>query len=349
MPKFAYFGRLLCCESETGFEIKAREFSQFTAAFLKKMKWGVTERERETVCDVCCALVVCGVATHLMRIARQWSFASVNVFDSFDGEQDFLLVAQFDDARVLEVLPGQLGGLLHRLVALLGHSGAVLLQPQDSQPLFQRALSSQAKFNTSAYVHTIAHLQWHKILFHRRECKSFTINEADCMLSHNCSTAGWSRRFYFTTKRSRTGFQHEMRSASWWKCAKWFNIYRESAHRYEIRQAVWDVELRDLRLELLPVVRLLDSNCSQVLVSDFAIRPLFLDWYRREITYHRCHSRDHRHVVASVGEQGEVLLKVQIHQPGVHHILVLESTFAGEFSIVWAKQWKFILIKLTFS
>jgi hypothetical protein len=75
-----------------------------------------------------------------MRVARQWSFAGVNVFDSFDGQQDFLLVAEFDDARVLQVLPGQLGRLLHRLVALLRHSRAVLLQPQNPQPLFQRAL-----------------------------------------------------------------------------------------------------------------------------------------------------------------------------------------------------------------
>jgi hypothetical protein len=75
-----------------------------------------------------------------MRVARQWSFAGVNVFDSFDGQQDFLLVAEFDDARILQVLPGQLGRLLHRLVALLRHSRAVLLQPQNPQPLFQRAL-----------------------------------------------------------------------------------------------------------------------------------------------------------------------------------------------------------------
>jgi len=77
---------------------------------------------------------------HLVWIARQRPFASLDVFDSFNGKQDFLLVAQFDDASVFQVLPGKLRSLLHSFVSLLSQSVAVLFKSQNSQPLFQRTL-----------------------------------------------------------------------------------------------------------------------------------------------------------------------------------------------------------------
>jgi hypothetical protein len=51
--------------------------------------------------------------------------ASLEIFDAFDGQEKPFLVAQFEEADVLEILDGDLGHVLHRHVALATQLRAV--------------------------------------------------------------------------------------------------------------------------------------------------------------------------------------------------------------------------------
>jgi hypothetical protein len=53
------------------------------------------------------------------------SSASLEIFDAFDGQEKPFLVAQFEEADVLEILDGDLGHVLHRHVALATQLRAV--------------------------------------------------------------------------------------------------------------------------------------------------------------------------------------------------------------------------------
>lgn len=56
----------------------------------------------------------------LVGIGAAWiPFSTNDVLHPLDGQQDLLLMAQLDNANVLEILPSHLGYIAHRFVVLL--------------------------------------------------------------------------------------------------------------------------------------------------------------------------------------------------------------------------------------
>ena len=68
-----------------------------------------------------------------------YALAGPDVLDPLDREQELLLVAEPHDADVLEVLPGERRHVLDAAHALLVERAEVLLEPEEPQPLLERA------------------------------------------------------------------------------------------------------------------------------------------------------------------------------------------------------------------
>lgn len=61
---------------------------------------------------------------------RHYNFPIQNVFDALNGEQNFLLMTQFDDSNVLEVLLVELCGVARCLKTLFLERNYVLFETQ---------------------------------------------------------------------------------------------------------------------------------------------------------------------------------------------------------------------------
>lgn len=82
----------------------------------------------------------------LVGIGAAWVPLSANyVLHTLDGQQNFLLVAQLDNANVLEILPSHLGYVAHRLIVLLQQGLYILLQTQQLQPFLYGSLEMRGE------------------------------------------------------------------------------------------------------------------------------------------------------------------------------------------------------------
>ena len=76
----------------------------------------------------------------LRRWIRGCPPSGLELFDSFDGQEESFLVSQFEETHVLQVLDGDGGHVGDAPVSLVQKLHGVLTKPDLVQPLFQRVL-----------------------------------------------------------------------------------------------------------------------------------------------------------------------------------------------------------------